>query len=198
MAETTTNKIRFGFSNVYHSVLTEATGTDGTVSTTWATPKAWKGGRSISLSAEGEQSTYYADDGSYFTTSSNNGYSGTLTMARDDDEFLKDVLGYVATSGGGVAEKANVLPKSFALIFQCKGDATNTRYCYLKCTPSRPGFEANTKEEGISPDETALDIVVSPVEDANGDTWVKRYVKEGEDSYASWFTTAPTLPEEAA
>jgi phi13 family phage major tail protein len=83
------NKIQYGFKNVYYSIITEA---DGEI--TFGTPKPWKGARSLTLSAEGETSNYYADDMVYFSTSSNAGYTGTLTMAKMSDDVLKDIYGY--------------------------------------------------------------------------------------------------------
>ena len=185
-----TNKIQFGFKNVYYSIITES---DNTI--TFGTPKPWKGARSLTLSAEGETSNYYADDMVYFSTSSNAGYTGTLTMAKMTDDVLKDIFGYVETTNGMLAEDANVLPKNFALLAEFDGDVNATRHVWFKCTPGRPGTDANTKEDNISPDEASIDLTMVSVEDSDGHAWVKAKCPNSSSAYATFFTTAPSLPE---
>lgn len=185
-----TNKIRFGFKNVYYAIIDESG-----EAPTWGKPKRWEGARSLTLDAEGEQSNYFADDHQYFVTSSNSGYSGSLTMAYMPDEVLEDIFGYIVTDRGTLAEDANVLPKSFALLCEFSGDANGTRHCFFKCTPSRASTEANTKEESIDPTEQTLDITCSAVESADGNhNWVQEKARFGDSNYETFFTVAPTLP----
>lgn len=185
-----TNKIRYGFRSVYFSVITEGAG-----STTYAEPVAWKGAKSLSLDAEGETSTYYADDIAYFTTNTNNGYTGTLEMSYLSDEFKEKVLGYVKTQDGMLAEDANVLPKPFALLCEFQGDAKATRHIWYKVVASRPSTEANTKEGSVEPDTISIDISAVPVVSTDGaNAWVKADAASDASKYATFFTTAPTLP----
>lgn len=185
-----TNKIRYGFRSVYFSVITESGGTP-----TYAEPVAWKGAKSLSLDAEGETSTYYADDIAYFTTNTNNGYTGTLEMSYLSDEFKEKVLGYVKTEDGMLAEDANVLPKPFALLCEFQGDAKATRHIWYKVVASRPSTEANTKEESVEPDTISIDISAVPVVSADGaNAWVKADAASDASKYATFFTAAPTLP----
>lgn len=184
-----TNKIQFGFKNVYYSIITE---TENGI--TYGTPKAWKGARSLTLSAEGETSNYYADDVVYFSTSSNAGYTGTLTMAKITDTVLEDIYGYVTTSDGMVAEDANVLPKNFALLAEFDGDASATRHIWYKCTPGRPGTDANTRENNITPDEVSIDLTMVAVEDDDDHAWVKAKCSTGATNYDTFFTATPALP----
>lgn len=184
-----TNKIQFGFKNVYYSIITESENT-----ITFGTPKPWKGARSLTLSPEGDTSNYYADDMVYFTTSSNAGYTGTLTMAKMTDDVLKDIFGYVETANGMLAEDANVLPKNFALLCEFNGDVNATRHVWYKCTPGRPSTDANTKEDTVTPDEATLDLTMASIEDDGGHAWVKAKCPNTSSAYATFFSTAPALP----
>lgn len=184
----TDNKVRYGFKNVYYSIITE---TDSGI--TYATPKAWKGAKSISLDASGETSTFYADDTAYYTTSTSNGYTGTLEMAYLSDDVKKDIFGYVASSDGMLLELANETPKNVALIFECQGDAKAKRHLYYKVTFGRPSFEANTKEESVDPTTESLDITITPI--TVGDNEItKATVEKGVAAYDTIFTTAPKEP----
>lgn len=187
------NKIRYGFRSVYFAPITEM---DGSV--TYSEPVAWKGAKSLTLDAEGETSTYYADDIPYFTTNTNNGYTGTLEMSYLSDEFKEQILGYVKTSDGMMVEDANVLPKAFALLCEFQGDAKATRHIWYKVVPSRPSTEANTKEESVEPDTISIDISAVPVASADGaNSWVKGDADSSATNYETFFTTAPTLPTAA-
>jgi len=82
------NKVKFGLKNVHYAAITE---TEGVV--TYAEPVKIPGAVSISLSAEGEESSFYADDIKYFNQFANNGYAGDLEMALIPDAFRVAVLG---------------------------------------------------------------------------------------------------------
>lgn len=184
-----TNKVRFGFKNVYYSVITE---TGGSVS--YAEPKEWKGAKSITLDPEGETQTFYADDTAYFTQSTNNGYTGTLEMAYLPDAVLKDVFGHVETQDGLLAEDANVAPKAVALLCEFNGDVKATRHVFYKIVFGRAGLEANTQEDTIEPDVQSIDITCVPVSDSSGHNWTKAKCSSGSSKYNTFFETAPTLP----
>ena len=62
------NKVQYGLSNVHY-----ATVTVGTNTVTYGTPKAWPGAVSLAMSAEGETSTFNADNIDYFVAVSNKG-----------------------------------------------------------------------------------------------------------------------------
>ena len=183
------NKIQYGFRNLYYSVITKSAD-----EVTYASPKAWKGAKSITLDAQGETQTYYADDVAYFTSSTNNGYSGTLEMSYLPDDVLKDIFGHVETSDGMLAEDANVLPKEVALIFEFQGDDKATRHILYDVVFGRAGTTGNTKEDAINPDTQSLNITVVPVTDEEGHAWTKAKATSTSTNYATIFTTAPTLP----
>ena len=87
------NKVRFNLKNVHYSVITETVSTAGVVSYSFATPVAVRGAVSLDLSQEGETSPFYADGIVFYRSISNNGYTGTLEMARFSDKMMQEVWG---------------------------------------------------------------------------------------------------------
>lgn len=80
-----TNKVKYGIKNVHVVPIESEEG--GNV--TYSTPVAWKGAKSLTLDPEGDTNTYYADNTAYFTTNSNNGYSGSIEMTYLEDAIKK-------------------------------------------------------------------------------------------------------------
>lgn len=185
MPQGTPNKIKYGLRNVHYAVVTaEANGV-----LTYDTPVAIPGAVNLSLSPEGEDNPFYADDVVYFSTVANNGYSGTLEMALITDDFKTNVLGEVETSGQ-YFEFADVIPKEFALFFEFQGDQYPTRHCLLRCTVSRPDVAGATKEESIEPQTETLNIKVLP---RINDMAVKVRCPQGATNYSTFFGAVPTI-----
>lgn len=180
------NKIKYGLRNVYYAVATAGTG--GAL--TYGTPVRIPGGVNLSISAEGENNPFYADDVIYYSTYANNGYSGTLEVALIPDSFYTDVLAMTAGADGVVVEKANAEPKEFALMFEFQGDAAATRHCLFRCSCSRPDVTGATKEANVEPQTETLNITVMPRVD---DYVVKARCPEGATAYADWFNAVPTV-----
>lgn len=179
------NKIKYGLRNVYYAVATEGTG--GAL--TYATPVAIPGAVNLSLSAEGEDNPFYADDVVYFRTTANNGYSGTLEIARVPESFKEDVLLETKDSSDVYIESANALPKEFALLFEFQGDESATRHCMFRCTVSRPDVAGATKEASIEPQTETLNITAMP---RINDQKVKASCPASSTAYAQWFSAVYT------
>lgn len=78
------NEVKYGIKNVYVVPIEHEEGGD----ITYGTPVAWEGFKSFTLYPEGDTNTCYADSTAYFTTNSNNGYSGSIEMYSERiDEF---------------------------------------------------------------------------------------------------------------
>lgn len=186
------NKVRYGLRNVHVCAITENAG-----AITYNTPVAWKGAKSLTLDPEGDTNTYYADNTAYFTTNTNNGYSGSLEMSEIPEEIEKMIFNTVTTEEGNLAEDANVLPNNVALMFQFEGDVSATKHIFYKVVFARPTVEGETKEESTDPKTTSMDITAVPVEQGDHQ-WVKSKCRKGDTNYESFFTTAPTLPSPKA
>lgn len=154
-----TNKIRYGIKNCYYSVATIST----TGTATYGTPVALAGAVSLSLSAQGDTTKFFADNIVYWTGVSNQGYEGDLELAKIPDEFYTDCLGYVADANGVLLEDANAAPVHFALMFQFEGDAHAKRVVMYNCVAQRPNVEGNTKEESIEPKTETISITATTI-----------------------------------
>lgn len=179
------NKVLYGLKNVHYALYTESTGDYGAV-------KAWPGAVSISLSAEGESNTFYADDMPYFVTVSNAGYSGDFESAKIPADFRTAIMGETKdTTTGIIIEDAAEAPKPFALMFEFEGDETAARYCLYNCKITRPNIESSTTEEGTEVQTVTATITAIPQPDTG---YVKAFCEDSSASaYDDWYTTVPEI-----
>lgn len=151
------NKVQFGLKNVHYAIRNGNTA--GTV-------KTCEGAVNLSLSPQGEQSTFYADNIAYYVTQSNQGYSGDLEMARFPDEMRQDIWGEVKNTDGVQYELSDVEPAVFDLGFQIEGDKQNTLVWIYGCTATRPAVGSATIAENKEVQTETCTITSSPL--ANG------------------------------
>lgn len=174
------NKIKYGIKNVYYAVATQGTG--GAL--TYGTPVALPGAVSLSMDAQGDTNTFYADNVAYFTSSANNGYQGDLELALLPDAFRTDVLGEELAQNGIYVEKSGTPTVEFALLFQFEGDENAVRHCLYRCTASRSAVSGSTKEESIEPQTESITITAMP---RINDEVVKSRCPASATPYATWF-----------
>jgi phi13 family phage major tail protein len=180
------NKIKYGLKNVHYAIAT--IGADN--SATYGEPVAFPGAVNLSLDAEGETSTFHADNIAYYVTNSNNGYSGSLEMARITDDFAKDILGEITDANGLIYEVQEHPEIHFALLFQFEGDEKATRHVIYNCVASRPSISGSTKEETIEPQTETIDLTATSIYiPALEKNLVKAKAPEGSTPYQSFFTT---------
>lgn len=183
-------KVRFGLEKAHYALKAESG---------WSTPKPLKGAVSLTVEAEGETNTFYADNMAHAIFETNAGYSGTLEIACLEDDAAVDLLGMSKDSKGGVYEDADAQPKSFALLFMVKGNEKDQKFAFYDCTLSRPSLSANTTTDTTDPDTVTLSFKAAPVEmklGESGSEVTKRVVKYSMElstgnaaEYAAWFTS---------
>jgi len=173
------NKIKYGISNVHYAVK----GAEG-----YGTPVALPGAVSLSLSAEGERNVFYADDIEYFVVNTNNGYSGSLELARIPDEFRAAVLGEILDSDDKTLTEMSTGAEAirFALGFDVKGDQSTTSFWFYNCTASRPEEAAETKEDNITPKTETINLSCSP--ETDGRVRVKTTSETPSSVTSAWYT----------
>ena len=64
-------KVKYGLKNVHYAIVTETTDSTGAVTSSYGTVKAWPGAVNISLDAQGDDTPFYADDGTYYMAAEN-------------------------------------------------------------------------------------------------------------------------------
>lgn len=189
------NKIKYGIKNVYYAVATIASNNTAT----YDTPVALPGAVNLSLEPQGDNITFYADNIAYWVGNGNNGYSGTLELARIPDSFKTDVLGMVADAKDVLVEDLNAPIIHFALLFQFEGDSKATKHIMYNCTCSRAAEAGATKGESIEPATETLNIDVKSIYNSSlAMDIVKAEANEDTDAttYSGWTSAvySPTAP----
>lgn len=183
------NKVTFGLDNVHIAFLIDG------ATPSWKTPVKIQGAVRFAPEPQGEDTTFYADNGPYFTYTSNNGYTAELEMANLPDKVLAEMLGWEIDANGMLVETTDGEPKEFALLGQILGDKKNRRFVYYRCKASRPTAEHNTRGESVEPTTQTLNITILPIE--IGGKNVVRGVIELNDTnatvYNKFFSTV-TIP----
>ena len=158
------NKIKFGLCDVKYALATETVNpSTGAVTTSYSAFKAIPGAVNLSLSAEGENTNFYADNGIYVVLGSNQGYSGNFECALLPDYAEIDLLNRVKDSNGVISENANnSIPPFFAMSFRIDGDVTNRKYILYRCALTRPDISGATKEAAVTPSTDTLNITCTP------------------------------------
>lgn len=174
------NKIKYGLKNVHYAVVTEVLGV-----VSYGTPVAIPGAVNLSMSPEGEETEFEADDTEYFAANSNNGYSGDLEIALVPDSYRADVLGETIDSNGAYIENKDALIKRFALMFEFQGDEKATRHVMYNILANRPKVESSTKGKSIDPKTEVLSMKAKPAVDS-GD--VKAKLEYGKTGYSTFYS----------
>lgn len=158
------NKVQFNLKNVHYAILTEEEN-DGNIVCSYGESHPVRGAVSVDLAMEGEMSPFYADGVKYYVAKGNQGYSGSIELARIPDSMLANVFGMKKKPDGVIVETVEDEVKDFALFFQVDGDATDTFYVFYKCSASRPSIASQTNEESKEPQTQTLELTISPTLD---------------------------------
>lgn len=185
------NKVTFGLEKVHIAFID----VDNPTQPAWETPIALPGAVKFSPKPEGDETTFYGDNGPYFTYTSNNGYTAELEMANIPDDVLAEMLGWTIGTNEMLSETPDGEPKEFAVLGQILVDKKNRRFVYYRCKASRPSKELNTRAESLKPDTDTLSIRILPIE-INGKNVVRGVLELNDTNatvYNSFFTSV-TVP----
>jgi phi13 family phage major tail protein len=189
------NKVEFGLEQVHVAFIDEETSAEG--SPVWVVPQAIPGAVSLTASPEGDTNDFYADNTKYYTSTTNNGYTGSVEFANIPDDVLAEMLGMTVDDNGMLVESTEDKQKEFALMGEVKGDAKNRRFLYYRCKAARPSQDSATSDTGETPDTDNLDITILPMN--NGENMLVKAVLELSETNATAFdaffddVTLPTV-----
>lgn len=180
------NKVEFGISNLY--VGTYNVAADGTV--TLGTPYHQAGAVSFSPDEDSENTKFYADNVVYYSSYTGGSFEGDLEVAKFDDDFKTDFLGYVAKTDGGLAVVKNATKPSVYIMFQVEGDAESRRIIMYNCSLGGISREYATIEDTKEPATESISVTVAG-DNATGVSMVS--YGQSATGYATLFT-APPVP----
>ena len=179
------NKVEFGISNLY--VGTYSVGTTGTV--TMGTPYHQAGAISFSPEEQSESNNFYADNVIYWSGYSGGTFEGDLEVAKFDDAFKTQFLGYVQkASDGGLAVVKNATKPKVYIAFQVEGDAESRRIIMYNCSLGGITREYATEEESIEPATETIAVTVAG--DNNTGISMVSY-NQATSGYSTLFTNPP-------
>ena len=151
------NKVEFGISNLY--VGTYSVDTTGTV--TMGTPYHQAGARSFSPEEQSENSKFYADNVVYWSGYTGGTFEGDLEVAKFDDTFKKQYLGYIQKGDGGIGVVKNATKPNVWIAFQVEGDAESRRIIMYNCSLGGITREYSTEEESIEPATETIAVTIA-------------------------------------
>lgn len=183
------NKVYFGFSDLYIGTYTVAS--NGTV--TMGTPYHQKGAVGFSPEENTDRNDFWADNVAYYSVYSSGTYEGDLEVAKFDDAFRTQFLGYVTLSDGGLAQIKGANKPNVYLMFEIQGDVQERRVIFYNGTLGSIVRAYSTVEETPEPVTETLSCTFVG-DNATGITKVT--YNKGDSGYSTLFTNppAPTLP----
>lgn len=152
------NKVEFGISNLY--VGTYSVGTTGTV--TMGTPYHQAGAVSFSPEEQSENNNFYADNVIYWSGYTGGTFEGDLEVAKFDDTFKTQFLGYIQkASDGGLAVVKNATRPKVYIAFQVEGDSESRRVIMYNCSLGAINRSYETETESIEPATETIAVTVA-------------------------------------
>lgn len=189
------NKVKYGLKNAHYALVTETVGTDGSVTTTYGDVKALAGAVSISLDSNSSKSVFRADNEDYYVSYGEGGYEGDFEVARVNEDFLKDVLGYKEDDNGILVESSDDFKTTqyFALTFEFDGDQKAVKHCLYKCSASRPSIASQTTGENGAVEPQTETLTITAVPRADVDKYIHLQTQDTTDDavVAAWYTAVP-------
>lgn len=193
------NKVKYGLKNVHYALVTETvvtTGADaGKTVSSYGEVKALAGAVSLSMSSTASKNVFRADNEDYYVSYGEGGYEGDLEVARVNEDFLKDILGYTEDTDKILVESALAFKttKYFALTFEFDGDQRETKHCLYKCSASRPDIASQTTGEGGAVDPQTETLTLTAVPRIDEDKYIHLQTQETTSTSVieAWYTNIP-------
>lgn len=179
------NKVEFGISNLHVGTYTDNNGT-----VTLGEAYHQKGAVSFSPEEQSENNTFYADNIPYYSSYTGGTFEGDLEVAKFDDAFKTQFMGYISKADGGIGVVKNATKPNVYIAFEVDGDAQKRRVIIYNCSLGAINREYATVEDSIEP-ATETIAVTANGDNTTGLTMVS--YNEDDQGYATLFT-APPVP----
>ena len=151
------NKVEFGISQLHVGTYTD----DGNGNVTLGSPYHQKGAVSFSPEEQSESTKFYADNIAYWSGFTGGTFEGDLEVAKFDDAFKKQFLGYKELTNGGLANVKGTIKPNVYIAFQVEGDAESRRVIMYNCALGGITREFNTIEETKEPTTETIPVTVT-------------------------------------
>jgi len=177
------NKVEFGISNLHIGTYADNNGT-----VTMGESYHQKGAVSFSPEEQSENNTFYADNIPYYSSYTGGTFEGDLEVAKFDDEFKTQFMGYIEKADGGIGIVKNATKPNVYIAFEIDGDAQKRRVIIYNCSLGAINREYATVEDSIEPATETVSVT------ANGDNTTGLTMvsyNEGDQGYATLFTAPP-------
>ena len=178
------NKVEFGISDLY--VGTYEVDSDGDV--TLGSPYHQPGAVNLNVEISQESNDFYADNVKYWSGFSDNGFEGSIEVAKFDAAFKTNFLGYITLDDDGIAAVKGATKPNVYIMFETQGDSHARRVIMYNCTLGGISREYATIEESKEPATESMDITV--IGDNGTGLTVVSYDYDA-DGYATLFTSPP-------
>lgn len=172
------NKVQFNVKNVHIAKMTAAN--------TWATPIPVPACVTLTLDKEASITPFYADGIVYYNSVSNNGYTGSIEVARIPDAVLTAIWGFTVDTDGVITEDATVEPSAFALLFETDGDVQSEKFVFYNCSATAPSISASTTTDTKEPQTQTIDLSAIPL--SSGEVFARTTDTTAEATLAAWYT----------
>ena len=179
------NKVEFGISNLHVGTYTDNNGT-----VTLGTPYAQKGAVSFSPEEQSEATNFYADNIVYWSGYSGGTFEGDLEVAKFDDAFKKQFLGYKELTNGGLANVKGATKPNVYIAFEVDGDEEKRRIIMYNCALGGITREYNTIEEEKEPTTETINVTVT----GDNSTGVSMATFTPNDAGYDTLFTSPSAP----
>lgn len=120
------------------------------------------GAKELKLDAEGDSVSVPADNVTWWQTTPNNGYSGSVTLKAIPDSFYTEILRETVDSNGVYLENSDSQPREFAFVCQFEGDEKAARRIFYRAACGRPAQGSSTKTSTIEPNDMVINLTISP------------------------------------
>ena len=191
------NKVKYGLKNVHYALVTETVATDGSgaINTTYGTVKALAGAVNLSLSSSDSKNVFRADNEDYYVSYGEGGFAGDLEVARVNEDFMKDVLGYTEDDDDILVLSSNALKtvNYFALLFEFDGDKQATKHCLYKCSAARPNIASQTTGEGGAVEPQTETVSITAIPRADSDKYIHLQTQDTTTTSVveAWYSAVP-------